>query len=246
MKFIFECAIYDTLKLLDHLIRAPHSFLFKFCYIVSCVIAGGIILSINMDTKGINQAVIIVLSLFVASDLVNLILNLILLPLQYKIHSNQNILSYIWTNGKIYYLFFGLMIIADVGSVIYGLYIYTNGYDIYFGKSRTNVVYLLLIIAKLLRFAFYLSVVPFMFSVYYYFNKKILQNLDLKEFAYSNEMQLIGDNLCIICLKEYELNCSIKQISKCNHHMHSKCLNQWLYINKSCPICRENFGFQIV
>ena len=47
------------------------------------------------------------------------------------------------------------------------------------------------------------------------------------------------DNLneeCSICL---DINEKTWIKTKCNHTYHEECFNEWLKINKSCPICRE-------
>lgn len=48
---------------------------------------------------------------------------------------------------------------------------------------------------------------------------------------------------CCICYDK-KSNC----ITNCKHQFHSKCLSQWLEVNKSCPLCRNNnlFIFDII
>ena len=46
---------------------------------------------------------------------------------------------------------------------------------------------------------------------------------------------------CIICLNDIKnqftlINCN------CNYHYHDKCINKWLAISKSCPVCRKKFN----
>lgn len=44
---------------------------------------------------------------------------------------------------------------------------------------------------------------------------------------------------CSICLDDYNEGDIIKLLN-CSHEFHSKCLDEWLNINLSCPICRQN------
>ena len=46
-----------------------------------------------------------------------------------------------------------------------------------------------------------------------------------------------NENLCIICLQDFE-NTIIKL--DCNHCFHRKCINKWRKINDNCPICRKS------
>jgi hypothetical protein len=32
---------------------------------------------------------------------------------------------------------------------------------------------------------------------------------------------------------------------KCNHNFHSKCISDWLKINKSCPLCKADLSLNI-
>ena len=57
----------------------------------------------------------------------------------------------------------------------------------------------------------------------------------------SNICQIETEN-CGICLENISLdtNGNIFQITDCKHLFHDYCLNKWLQINNSCPICRTN------
>ncbi|TPX31097.1 hypothetical protein SmJEL517_g05487 [Synchytrium microbalum] len=45
-----------------------------------------------------------------------------------------------------------------------------------------------------------------------------------------------SDALCVICLTEYEDGDRLRQL-RCSHHFHMTCVDEWLRINKSCPLC---------
>ncbi|KAM6555605.1 hypothetical protein CsatB_002624 [Cannabis sativa] len=49
-----------------------------------------------------------------------------------------------------------------------------------------------------------------------------------------------NDNICPICLSEYKPNETLKTIPECQHFFHSDCIDEWLRLNASCPICRKS------
>ncbi|XP_021629652.2 E3 ubiquitin-protein ligase MPSR1, partial [Manihot esculenta] len=55
----------------------------------------------------------------------------------------------------------------------------------------------------------------------------------------SVEISEIGDRdcECVICLEEWELGGLAKEMP-CNHRFHAHCINKWLEIHGSCPVCR--------
>lgn len=50
------------------------------------------------------------------------------------------------------------------------------------------------------------------------------------------------DAKCSICLLEYE-NGEFVKIFECKHHFHKTCCENWLKINKTCPMCRRDIIF---
>ncbi|KAJ2614124.1 hypothetical protein H4S08_001859 [Coemansia sp. RSA 1365] len=46
------------------------------------------------------------------------------------------------------------------------------------------------------------------------------------------------DNVCAICLCEYD-DGDILRLLPCNHHLHQGCVDEWLHINQSCPLCKR-------
>ncbi|KAI5568376.1 hypothetical protein BDE02_12G011200 [Populus trichocarpa] len=46
------------------------------------------------------------------------------------------------------------------------------------------------------------------------------------------------DNTCSICLCEYKPKETLKTIPECKHCFHSDCIDEWLLLNATCPICR--------
>ncbi|KAI9020889.1 hypothetical protein CLU79DRAFT_754249, partial [Phycomyces nitens] len=48
------------------------------------------------------------------------------------------------------------------------------------------------------------------------------------------------DALCAVCLAEYEPNDLICKLW-CGHHFHKDCVQQWLKLNRKCPMCKQDF-----
>lgn len=44
------------------------------------------------------------------------------------------------------------------------------------------------------------------------------------------------DALCVICLAGYEDGDSLRMLS-CQHHFHQSCIDEWLHLHKTCPLC---------
>ncbi|XP_060675315.1 putative RING-H2 finger protein ATL69 isoform X1 [Ziziphus jujuba] len=45
---------------------------------------------------------------------------------------------------------------------------------------------------------------------------------------------------CSICLSEYQPNDSLRCIPECNHCFHSDCIDEWLRMTATCPMCRNS------
>ncbi|OMP08616.1 hypothetical protein COLO4_06291 [Corchorus olitorius] len=47
-------------------------------------------------------------------------------------------------------------------------------------------------------------------------------------------------NICPICLSEYSSKETIRCIPECQHCFHVECVDEWLRMNSSCPLCRNS------
>ncbi|XP_019446603.1 PREDICTED: E3 ubiquitin-protein ligase At1g12760-like [Lupinus angustifolius] len=47
------------------------------------------------------------------------------------------------------------------------------------------------------------------------------------------------DAECCICLSAYDDGIELRQLP-CGHHFHCTCVDKWLYINATCPLCKYN------
>ncbi|XP_061361046.1 RING-H2 finger protein ATL20-like [Gastrolobium bilobum] len=49
-----------------------------------------------------------------------------------------------------------------------------------------------------------------------------------------------NDNTCSICLSEYEPKETLRSIPECSHYFHADCIDEWLKMNGTCPLCRNS------
>lgn len=49
-----------------------------------------------------------------------------------------------------------------------------------------------------------------------------------------------GDATCAICLSDYKPKEEVRSIPECNHYFHVDCIDAWLKLNATCPICRNS------
>ncbi|KAK1274446.1 E3 ubiquitin-protein ligase [Acorus gramineus] len=47
------------------------------------------------------------------------------------------------------------------------------------------------------------------------------------------------DAECCICLSAYDDGAELRELP-CNHHFHCSCIDKWLHINATCPLCKFN------
>ncbi|MCH99352.1 E3 ubiquitin-protein ligase, partial [Trifolium medium] len=49
------------------------------------------------------------------------------------------------------------------------------------------------------------------------------------------------DAVCCICLAKYADNDELRELP-CSHVFHVRCVDKWLKINASCPLCKSEVG----
>ncbi|XWS35843.1 hypothetical protein CRYUN_Cryun20dG0030900 [Craigia yunnanensis] len=64
------------------------------------------------------------------------------------------------------------------------------------------------------------------------------------KFQFSKEAAAAGSSnvntTCSICLCEYRDLETLRMMPECRHYFHVSCLDAWLKLNGSCPICRNS------
>ncbi|AES93943.1 putative RING-H2 finger protein ATL21A [Medicago truncatula] len=59
------------------------------------------------------------------------------------------------------------------------------------------------------------------------------------QLAENGQLPKFIDNVCSICLSEYKPMETLRSIPQCNHHFHADCIDVWLKMNATCPLCRN-------
>ncbi|PIN09102.1 Anaphase-promoting complex (APC), subunit 11 [Handroanthus impetiginosus] len=49
-----------------------------------------------------------------------------------------------------------------------------------------------------------------------------------------------NNDSCSICLSDYCVKDKLRCIPECNHWFHARCIDEWLQVNGSCPLCRNS------
>ncbi|CAK9163065.1 unnamed protein product [Ilex paraguariensis] len=55
-----------------------------------------------------------------------------------------------------------------------------------------------------------------------------------------------NDGTCPICLSEYQPKETLRTIPECNHYFHASCIDEWLSLNATCPLCRNSPDSRLV
>ncbi|KAI3710709.1 hypothetical protein L2E82_40498 [Cichorium intybus] len=58
------------------------------------------------------------------------------------------------------------------------------------------------------------------------------------------------DDSCPICLSDYKPREALRTIPECNHYFHVECIDEWLRLHATCPMCRNSpqkliFGYTL-
>lgn len=60
------------------------------------------------------------------------------------------------------------------------------------------------------------------------------------KFPFAKETAGHGNTTCSICLCEYKETEMLRMMPECRHCFHLLCLDAWLKLNGSCPVCRNS------
>ncbi|KAF8096485.1 hypothetical protein N665_0307s0016 [Sinapis alba] len=58
--------------------------------------------------------------------------------------------------------------------------------------------------------------------------------------SYSLQRDATTTSCCSICLADYKKTDMIRVLPDCNHLFHDKCVDPWLMIHATCPVCRTS------
>ena len=73
----------------------------------------------------------------------------------------------------------------------------------------------------------------------YFSEKRGASQQDINNLPIKKCTRVETDYGCSICSEDYELDVNIK-VLPCEHEYHPACIDQWLLINKTCPLCRAS------
>ncbi|KAL4452916.1 hypothetical protein ABPG74_002481 [Tetrahymena malaccensis] len=60
----------------------------------------------------------------------------------------------------------------------------------------------------------------------------------LKKQTTQPKIEHLNEEMCCICLVQFEENDSIQQYSCCSNLFHQECIESWKQVKNSCPLCR--------
>jgi Ring finger domain len=114
-------------------------------------------------------------------------------------------------------------------------------------KEQTNVTTVIIIFASILFVSILFKLVADFIvqrlnrdiTIQYYFISR-LTDAEISELPITRYQRKLscGTSECTICITELEDGDMVRTLPKCNHVFHRDCIDRWLYISGTCPICR--------
>nr|GLL27591.1 putative RING-H2 finger protein ATL21A [Ipomoea trifida] len=71
-------------------------------------------------------------------------------------------------------------------------------------------------------------------------DRQTIESYPVTVLGESRRLPKPNDGLCPICLSEYEAKETLRSIPECNHYFHADCIDEWLKLNATCPLCRNS------
>lgn len=71
-------------------------------------------------------------------------------------------------------------------------------------------------------------------------NKLTIDSYPMTVLGASKRLPKPSDSTCAICLSEYQPKDTLRTVPECNHYFHSSCIDEWLKLNATCPVCRNS------
>jgi len=105
---------------------------------------------------------------------------------------------------------------------------------------------LLPIIVLLILMPFLCLFLPCIIQGFFFFNrsnvrgasKREINKIPIEKFSRAEFAEKGFDENCSICLADFETS-EITRILRCKHVYHKECIDSWLTLNGTCPICRS-------
>lgn len=60
------------------------------------------------------------------------------------------------------------------------------------------------------------------------------------KFTYGSSCSDSISEPCPICLSKYKRNETLRSMPECEHFFHAKCVDEWLRVSATCPLCRNS------
>ncbi|XP_027173314.1 RING-H2 finger protein ATL51-like [Coffea eugenioides] len=54
----------------------------------------------------------------------------------------------------------------------------------------------------------------------------------------SKEYSKEDDDICAVCLSEFNVGDEVRVLPECTHTFHGSCIDKWLHSHRNCPLCR--------
>lgn len=71
-------------------------------------------------------------------------------------------------------------------------------------------------------------------------DKPTIQSFPMTVLGESKRLPKPNDSTCAICLSEYQPKDTLRTVPECNHYFHANCIDEWLVLNATCPVCRNS------
>jgi len=107
---------------------------------------------------------------------------------------------------------------------------------------------LLLVLRCVLKYAFAINSIDFLITTRTLFSEGISEEVFKKLPSQNYKVQKEGSekargrcktqNMCAICIEEYQEGEELKIMPQCNHMFHSSCIRKWVNEHETCPNCR--------
>uniref|UniRef100_A0A1B0BMB3 RING-type domain-containing protein n=1 Tax=Glossina palpalis gambiensis TaxID=67801 RepID=A0A1B0BMB3_9MUSC len=59
----------------------------------------------------------------------------------------------------------------------------------------------------------------------------------LSSYPYNSEIRRSDQTFCSVCLENFEFKQTVRKLG-CSHEFHSQCVDKWLILKPTCPLCR--------